>query len=116
MKSNECLGTVLTAAPMRWSEGRYALNDTNKRATPPETEKRATPPNTEERATLLDIIRITSKDNSTWKDSSSLIEHILMQCVRFPDEFERAGVGYHVLAIFESWIANLVGLKINDGP
>lgn len=40
-----------------------------------------------------------------WSTPHALVQQILLQCLRFPDEFEQSGLGYHILDIFESWIA-----------
>ncbi|KIX01898.1 uncharacterized protein Z518_07837 [Rhinocladiella mackenziei CBS 650.93] len=71
--------TVITALPERWHIG------------------------TED--TLLDTIR--QSGNDTIARPEALIEHILSECATYPDEFRYAGVGDHILDIFESSIAKL---------
>ncbi|KAK4171505.1 hypothetical protein QBC36DRAFT_199191 [Triangularia setosa] len=73
------VGTILTASPPRWDDdsSKETLFETISRSLPPEA----------------------------WASTEALIQQILLQCLRFPEEFEQAGVGYHILDIFESWIA-----------
>ncbi|OIW29059.1 hypothetical protein CONLIGDRAFT_704418 [Coniochaeta ligniaria NRRL 30616] len=57
--------------------------------------------------TLDNMIRRSLERDPIWHSPDSLIRHILIQSVRFPEAFEDAGLGHHILDIFESWIARL---------
>ncbi|KAK4194405.1 hypothetical protein QBC40DRAFT_319836 [Triangularia verruculosa] len=70
--------TVVTAIPPRWDE--------------------------EPKETLYDLIS-RSLPQAALATPHALIQQILLQCLPSPNEFEQAGVGYHILDIFESWIA-----------
>lgn len=57
--------------------------------------------------TFIDII-CRSLNEDAWASPETLIQQILLHCLRFPEEFDRAGVGYHILDIFASWITKHV--------
>ncbi|KAK0659154.1 hypothetical protein QBC41DRAFT_50141 [Cercophora samala] len=70
--------TILTAIPPRWdSKPKETLFETLMRSLP----------------------------LHAWSTIHALIQQILLQCVKFPEEFEQAGIDYHILDIFENWIA-----------
>lgn len=55
---------------------------------------------------LLDTIRQGNLDDL--QDSNDLIKHIVLETVYFPNEFKWAGLGKHVLDIFEEELASEV--------
>ncbi|KEZ41929.1 hypothetical protein SAPIO_CDS6486 [Scedosporium apiospermum] len=69
--------TVITAFPVRWHQG---VEDC-----------------------LLDTIR--QGDIDSYQNPEQLVENIIFECVTFSEEFRFAGLGIHVLDVFESSIA-----------
>ncbi|KAH7120505.1 hypothetical protein EDB81DRAFT_914141 [Dactylonectria macrodidyma] len=55
---------------------------------------------------LLETIR--QGDLGGFRDSNDLIKHIIFEAISFPNEFKWAGLGEHVLDIFEAEIASAV--------
>lgn len=52
---------------------------------------------------LLETIRQSGLDGVHGSDD--LVKHILKETIAFPDKFLRAGLGEHILDVFESEIA-----------
>ncbi|KAK0615556.1 hypothetical protein B0T17DRAFT_346871 [Bombardia bombarda] len=77
--------TIITALPQRWHDG--------------------------SEDTLFDMI-LSSLTSGECKSPDSLIHHVLLQCLKFPDEFYHAGVHHHILDIFQSWIASQTNSEV----